>query len=110
MCSLDFMHLSLDMKPQLELSLSVHYSMIGKDKLEFVFRIQNVCDVIPGVEHLPSVFMLIPGALPAGWAWVLLDGLLVHRKVTLPGLKIIFGRSPVKMTGQIHFSLDMPHY
>ena len=52
---------SLLFKPQLELSLSIHCIVIGKDQREFVFRIQNVCDDIPGVGHLPSFFAQPPG-------------------------------------------------
>ena len=59
------------MRPQLELSLSIHCSVIAKDQREFVFRIQNVCDVIPGVGHLPSFFRAHPKPkkmlMPRGW-------------------------------------------
>ena len=54
--------------------------MIRKHHSDFVFRVQNVCDDIPGVGHLPSSFtptprnltpqtkkkMLMPGGLARG--------------------------------------------
>ena len=58
-----FPHSSI--KPQLELSLSIHCSMIGKDQREFVFRIQTACDKIPGMGHLPPFFVPTPGYLPS---------------------------------------------
>ena len=48
---------SLLIKPQLELSLSIHCGVIGKDQREYA----QVCDDIPGVGHLPSFFVPFPG-------------------------------------------------
>ena len=58
-----FSHCSV--KPQLELSLSIRYRVIGKDQREFVFRIHTVCDNIPGMGRLPSFFVPTPGYLPS---------------------------------------------
>ena len=65
---------SLVIKQQLELSVSIHCSVIGRDRREFVFprkyqgdvllvfRIQND---IPGVGHLPSIFVPTLRYLPS---------------------------------------------
>ena len=93
MCFLDFMYFLLVAAYQVTtwVSLSIHCSVIWKDQGEYaVFPIQNVCDGIPGVGHLPSYFlptteylpckpppppkMLIPGvSLGGGRAWAQLE-------------------------------------
>ena len=61
------MHFLIAYEATLEISLSIHCSLIGKDQREFVFifRNQNVCHDIPGVTLLPSFFVPIPGNLPS---------------------------------------------
>ena len=38
--------------------------MTEKDRCDYVFRVQIVCDDIPGVGHLLSSFIPTPGNLP----------------------------------------------
>ena len=48
--------------------------MTEKDRCDYVFRVQNVCDDIPGVGHLLSSFVPTPGNLPPKTKKVLMPG------------------------------------
>ena len=48
--------------------------MTEKDRCDYVFRVQNVCDDIPGVGHLLSSFIPTPGNLPPKTKKVLMPG------------------------------------
>ena len=45
-----------------------------EDRCDYVFRVQNVCDEIPGVGHLLSSFIPTPGNLPPKTKKVLMPG------------------------------------
>ena len=48
--------------------------MTEKDHCDYVFRVQNVCDDIPGVGHLLSSFIPTPGNLSPKTKKVLMPG------------------------------------
>ena len=48
--------------------------MNEKDRCDYVFHVQNVCDDIPGVGHLLSSFIPTPGNLPPKTKKVLMPG------------------------------------
>ena len=48
--------------------------MTEKHRCDYVFRVQNVCDDIPGVGHLLSSFIPTPGNLPPKTETVLMPG------------------------------------
>ena len=49
--------------------------MTEKDRCDYVFCIQNVCDDIPGMGHLLSSFIPTPGNLPPKTKKVLMPGI-----------------------------------
>ena len=63
-CFLDSMHFLIDYQAttwEITVYTLKRYLEIQRD---YVFRVQNVCDDIPGVRHLPSSFIPTPGNLP----------------------------------------------
>ena len=63
-CFLDFRHFRNVYQATTWVITFIHWSVTRKDRCDYVFRVQNVCDDIPGVWHLPSSSVPTPGNLP----------------------------------------------
>ena len=73
-CFLDFMHFLLVYQAT---TWEITVYTLKRDleiQRDYVFRVQNVCDDIPGVGHLPSSFIPTPGNLPPKTKKVLMPG------------------------------------
>ena len=73
-CFLDFMHFLLVYQAT---TWEITVYTLKRDleiQRDYVFRVQNVCDDIPGVGHLPSSVIPTPGNLPPKTKKVLMPG------------------------------------